>query len=69
MIDVLNVNKNNKVVDLNMKRNFPNMVGNHLPVMAYIEPAIFMEIETVRGDVPRSRFLGKIIEKSIKEAC
>jgi hypothetical protein len=52
-----------------MKRNFPNMVGNHLPVMAYIEPAIFMEIETVRGDVPRSRFLGKIIEKSIKEAC
>lgn len=52
----------------NMK-NIPHLVGEKLPVMAYISPAMFMEIETKRGDVPRNRFLEKMIQKSIQEAC
>lgn len=50
-------------------RNIPQLVGEKLPVMAYISPVLFTEIEKMRGDVPRSRFLEKIIQKSIKEAC
>jgi hypothetical protein len=52
-----------------MTKKLPNMVGNNLPVMAYIEPAMFIKIEAMRGDVPRSKFLEKMIQKSIKEAC
>lgn len=52
-----------------MEKKLPNIVGKNMPVMAYISPTVFTEIETIRGDIPRSRFLEKIIEKSIKEAC
>lgn len=50
-------------------KNIPHLVGEKLPVMAYISPAMLMEIETMRGDIPRSKFLEKMIQKSIKEAC
>jgi hypothetical protein len=44
------------------------MIGNNLPVMAYIEPAVFLKIEATRGDIPRSTFLGKMIKKKLEEA-
>lgn len=44
------------------------MVGDKLPVMTYIDQAVFMKIEKMRGDVPRSKFIGKLIQKSINEA-
>jgi hypothetical protein len=52
-----------------MTNGLPNMVGDKLPVMAYLDPAVFMKVESMRGDVPRSKFLGKLIQKGIKEAC
>jgi hypothetical protein len=51
-----------------MLHSLPQLVGDKFPVMAYIDPAVFMKIEEIRGDVPRSKFIGKLIQKSIKEA-
>jgi hypothetical protein len=50
-------------------KNLPHMVGNKFPVMAYIDQTVLLEIEEMRGDVPRSKFIGKLIQKSIQEAC
>ena len=51
-----------------MIKNIPKIVGDKLPVMTYVEQEVFMKIEIMRGDVPRSRFLEKIIQKTVKEA-
>lgn len=50
-------------------KDLPQRVGDKLPVMAYIDQTVFVKIETMRGDVPRSKFIRKLIQKSIKEAC
>jgi hypothetical protein len=49
----------------NMENYTPNLIGERLPVMAYVSPETFQRIEDMRGDVSRSRFIGKLIQKSI----
>ncbi|HEY3361091.1 MAG TPA: hypothetical protein VGK06_04475 [Methanosarcina sp.] len=43
-----------------------NMVGERFPVMAYVDPATFNKIEQQRGDVSRSRYVGKILMKALQ---
>lgn len=50
-----------------MENNFPNLIGDKLPVIAYVDPATFSKIEALRGDISRSRFVGKILKKSIEQ--
>lgn len=42
-----------------------NKVGNRFSVVAYVTPDIYEKIETQRGDVKRSTFLGKIISRTL----
>jgi hypothetical protein len=51
----------------NMENITPNMIGERLPVMAYIDIQTFMRIEEKRGDVSRSRFVGKLLKKIIEQ--
>lgn len=55
--------------DENISNCAPSMNGDKVAVMSYIDPALFMKIESARGDVPRSKFIGKLISKSLSEAC
>ena len=41
----------------------PNMIGERLPVMAYVDVATFMKIEKCRGDVARSKYVSKLLKK------
>lgn len=49
-----------------MESNMPKMFGEKLQVSTYVDPAIFLKIEAVRGDVPRSRYVGKILAKALQ---
>jgi len=44
----------------------PNLIGERLPVMTYIDPEMFLKIESMRGDVSRSKFIGKLLKKIIE---
>jgi|GEM_PF-1607764 len=48
-----------------MQNYTPNLIGERLPVMAYVSPETFQKIEDMRGDVSRSRFVGKMIKESL----
>jgi len=48
-----------------MQADKPNLIGDRFPVMAYVNPETFFKIEALRGDVSRSRYVGKLIQKSI----
>jgi hypothetical protein len=50
-----------------MEKYTPNLIGERLPVMAYVDPATFQKIEAMRGDVSRSRFIGKLIKRLIEQ--
>lgn len=50
-----------------MENCLPNLIGERFPIVAYVEPAIFLEIEAMRGDVSRSRFIGRMIKKALVE--
>lgn len=44
--------------------------GNKVPVMVYIDPNVYIKLETVRGEIKRSTYLEKMITKEIKlKAC
>jgi hypothetical protein len=44
-----------------------NMIGERFPVMAYVDPETFLKIEQQRGDVPRSRYVGKLLKKTMEQ--
>lgn len=48
-----------------MENNIRNLTGIRFPIIAYVDTATFKKIEEQRGDIPRSRFIGKIIQKSL----
>jgi hypothetical protein len=48
-----------------MKTSMPAMIGDRYSIIAYVDPSIFQKIESMRGDVPRSKFIGKLIQKSL----
>lgn len=50
-----------------MENSTPNFIGERLPVMAYVDQKTFMKLEAMRGDVSRSRFVGKLIKKIIEQ--
>ena len=50
-----------------METVIPNMIGERFPVITYVDPSTFMKIEAMRGDVSRSRFVGKMIKKALVE--
>lgn len=49
-----------------MENMTPNLIGERLPVMAYVDPETFMKIEQRRGDVTRSKYVSKLL-KNIME--
>jgi hypothetical protein len=48
-----------------MENWMPNLIGERLPIVTYVDPVTFQKIEDLRGDVSRSRFVGKIIQKAL----
>lgn len=40
--------------------------GDRLQVSTYIDQEAFRKLETVRGDVSRSRYVGKILLKALQ---
>jgi len=50
-----------------MENCIPSLIGERYPVVAYVSPATFHKIEAMRGDVSRSRFVGKMIKKALVE--
>ena len=50
-----------------MKTSMPAMIGDRYSIVAYVDTAVFQKIESMRGDVPRSRFVGKLIKKIIEQ--
>lgn len=42
-----------------------NKVGNRFSVIAYVTPETYQKIESQRGDVKRSTFLGKLISRTL----
>ena len=50
-----------------MSNDTPNMIGDRFSVISYVDPATFQKIESMRGDVSRSRFVGKMIKKMIEQ--
>lgn len=50
-----------------MSNDTPNMIGDRFSIISYVEPATFQKIEAMRGDVSRSRFVGKLIKKIIEQ--
>jgi hypothetical protein len=48
-----------------MAEHNKSMSGNKYPVTAYVDTETFLKIEEMRGDVPRSAFLGKLITKIV----
>jgi hypothetical protein len=51
--------------DPTMKPGMPAMIGGRYSIVAYVDTAVFQKIESIRGDVPRSRFVGKLIQKGL----
>ena len=49
-----------------MSNDTPNMIGDRFSIISYVDPATFQRIEALRGDVSRSRFVGKLIKKCIE---
>jgi len=45
----------------------PSMVGEKLQIATYVDPATFMKIESMRGDVSHSKFVGKLLQKIIEQ--
>lgn len=48
-----------------MENNIPAMFSERFPIIAYVDFATFKKVEEMRGDVSRSRFIGKIIQKAV----
>lgn len=42
------------------------MFGDRLQVSTYIDPETFKKLETMRGDVSRSRYVGKILARALQ---
>jgi hypothetical protein len=42
------------------------MFGDRLQVSTYIDPDTFQKLEAMRGDVSRSRYVGKILMKALQ---
>jgi hypothetical protein len=42
------------------------MFGERLQVSTYLDPETFMKLENMRGDVSRSRYVGKILMKALQ---
>jgi hypothetical protein len=61
------INSTNSPEFENMENSLPNLIGEKFPVIAYVDPATFSKIEALRGDVSRSRFVRKILKKSIEQ--
>lgn len=51
----------------NMEKNIPKKIGYRFSVIAYVDSPTFSKIEELRGDIARSKFLGKIIQNSITQ--
>lgn len=51
----------------NMENIAPSMIGERLPVMAYVDPETFIKIEVARGDVSRSKYVGRLLKKIIEQ--
>ena len=51
----------------NMENMTPNLIGERLPVMAYVDPETFMKIEQQRGDIARSKYVSKILKKMMNQ--
>jgi hypothetical protein len=45
----------------------PKMFGDKIQIAAYVDPATYNKLEQMRGDVSRSRFIGKMIKKVIEQ--
>jgi len=43
------------------------LIGDRYSVVAYVDPVTFSKIEECRGDVSRSRFVGKLLKKIIDQ--
>ncbi len=50
-----------------MSNDVPTMIGERFSIISYVDPATFQKIESLRGDVSRSRFIGKMIKKALVE--
>ena len=50
-----------------MESMTPNLIGERLPVMAYVDVATFMKIEQQRGDVARSKYVSKILKQIMEQ--
>jgi len=48
-----------------IQNSMPTRIGERYPIISYVDPVTFLRIEEMRGDVSRSRFVGKMIQKSI----
>ena len=48
-----------------MSNDTQNMIGDKFSIISYVDPATFKKIEELRGDISRSRFIGRLIQKSI----
>lgn len=58
--------KNNGAI-LNMENCTTSMIGERYPVVTYVSPETFHKIEAMRGDVSRSRFVGKLIKHGVEQ--
>lgn len=48
-----------------MSNDTPTMIGERFSIISYVDPVTFKKIEELRGDVSRSRFVGKMIKKAL----
>ncbi|WP_292372731.1 hypothetical protein [Methanosarcina sp. UBA411] len=48
-----------------MVNSSQNPIGEKFSVIIYVDHATFSKIETLRGDVSRSRFVRKILKKTL----
>jgi len=43
------------------------MIGERLPLMAYVDVSTFMKIEQRRGDITRSKYVSKLLKKIMEQ--
>lgn len=46
----------------------PIMKGRRIPIMAYLEPAVYRELENIRGICKRSSYVENLIVTEIKKS-
>jgi hypothetical protein len=48
-----------------MENGIKNRIGGRFSVIAYVDPTTFKKLESVRGDVSRSRYVSKLLVNSL----